>query len=428
MIKRCRDIIKKYKIVFENFSYIAAMRIFVLISPLITYPYLTKVLGSELYGVVLIAQMLSSYASLLIDYGSNNVCAKHVAINKNNPKQLSVILSSVLLTRLILWILCFIIYAVIIYYIDDYRNYCFLFLLSYGYTFNELLFPQFFFQGIEQMKYTSIVNISIKVFFVLLIFVTVRTPNDYLFVPILYAVGYFLGGLVSLIIINKKLKISYTLPSFNNIKFYIKDSAPIFATDIIASIKDKVNYLLVGQFAGMSNVVVYDLGLKLTGVINQPMGVLCTVLFPKFARNRNIFHLKRLLGVVFLISFILVLLVNVFLEDISCFFIHEKVDLLPVRIFLLSPLFLSISTVLAYNYFLAFGYNKYILYGIIVTALGYIISIFIFFITDNMNNMYVFVVSVLVSYLIEMIYKLYVFKKNVKHDITIRHEINSAIQ
>ena len=69
---------------------------------LITYPYLVDVLGKELYGVILSAQMLASYASLFIDFGSNFVCAKHVSINREDKNKLSEILSNVLAIRLVL--------------------------------------------------------------------------------------------------------------------------------------------------------------------------------------------------------------------------------------------------------------------------------------------------------------------------------------
>lgn len=400
------------KVLLENFSYITIMRIIVIISPLITYPYLTRVLGTELYGNILVAQMLASYASLLIDYGSNKVCAKHVAINRDNNKKLSIILSSVLLTRLFIWIACLFFYLIIVLTIDNYRNYSLLFLLSYGYTFNELIFPQFFFQGLEKMKYSSLVNISIKFLFVLLIFVFVKNKEDYLFVPILYGLGYFLGGIISLYIINSKLKVKFSRPQLSDIKLYISDSSSIFATDVIASIKDKVNYLLIGQYVGMQNVVVYDLGLKLTALINQPLNIICTVLFPKFAINRNLKHLKKVLIITFLSSLILVSFVNIFLEDISLLFINKNIDLLPIRLFLLSPIFLSISTVLSYNYFLAFGYNKFILYSIIITTIIYLILIVIMFCTGYTNNMYTFVIIALISYFTEMLYKLYTFRNN----------------
>ena len=82
-MSRLKNIVKRsksHKVLIENFSYLAFLQVFLLLYPLITYPYLVDVLGKEIYGIVLTAQMLASYASLFIDFGSNFVCAKHVSI------------------------------------------------------------------------------------------------------------------------------------------------------------------------------------------------------------------------------------------------------------------------------------------------------------------------------------------------------------
>ena len=137
------------KILLQNFTYITFLQVFLLIAPLITYPYLVKVLGQELYGVVLSAQMLASYASLVIDFGSNGVCAKHVSVNRNDVSKLSEIVNSIISVRFVFFFGCFLLYIGVVYLVPQYRAYYLLFLLTYGLTFNDLLFPQFFFQGIE---------------------------------------------------------------------------------------------------------------------------------------------------------------------------------------------------------------------------------------------------------------------------------------
>lgn len=141
---------ERHKQVIENLSYMSFLQVFLLIYPLITYPYLTKVLGRELYGVVLTAQMLASYASLFVDFGSNFVCAKHVSVNRNSPSKLSEILSNVLAVRFIIFVLAFLIFVSISLLVPTYREHIWLFILTYGFVTNELFFPQFFFQGLEK--------------------------------------------------------------------------------------------------------------------------------------------------------------------------------------------------------------------------------------------------------------------------------------
>lgn len=399
------------KVVIENFSYITLLEIFLLIAPLITYPYLVRVIGMELYGVVITAQVLASYASKIIDFGSNSVCAKHVSINRHNKDMLSEIVCSVLTVRAALWVLILLMYIIIVLSVPSYREHFILFFLSYGLTFNDVLFPQYFFQGIEKMKYSTIINISVKLFFICLVFFFVKEPSDYLYVPLLYTIGYAGAGIFALYTIFYKMHMSFFLPKGSTMKVYVLDSLPLFATDLICTVKDKFSYFLLGPLAGMGSVVVYDLGLKINTLLTKPVQIISTVLFPRFAKNRNIEMIKKVAWIVTLISVLLVILTNIFLPWIVKFFIEEEVDLITLRVFTIAPILVSISSFITSNLFVAFGHNRYVLYSIIITTSTYIVSLLFILFTHRTNNIYSFVVIALLSYFVEFVYRIIIAQK-----------------
>ena len=135
----------------------------------------------------------------------------------------------------------------IIRFIPLYREHFWLFFFSFGITFNELLFPQFYFQGMERMKYITILNIIIRSVFVVLTFFCIRKAEDYILVPLLLAIGYFIGGMIALYIIFFHDRLSYRLPSRSDMLYYFKDAAPIFCTDVICTIKDKTELYFIGS-------------------------------------------------------------------------------------------------------------------------------------------------------------------------------------
>lgn len=407
MIQHFLKIIGNNKLLIENFSYVTLLQVFILVAPLITYPYLIRILGADLYGSVLTAQMLASYASILIDFGSNNVCAKHVSLARYDKEKLSEILSSVLLVRIFLFFSVFILYFSIVIVIPSFRKYWLLYILTYGLTLNDVLFPQFFFQGLEKMKLITFVNIFIKVFFVILVFFVVKNMEDYIYVPILYALGYTLGGFLSIWILFHRWGFQFIIVKKTTMMPYIKDCMPIFATDLICTIKDKVNYILVGLFVGMSEVVIYDLALKLHSLLTKPMGILTTVLLPRFALTKNFERLKQVILVSFFVTFILLVVTNVFLEKISYFFLHSHIDLNPIRFFLIAPLFVSVGSVISSNLFVAFGYNRYVFTSIVITTGVYVFTLLILLISGNLNSIYSFVALAVISYFVELIYRLY---------------------
>ncbi|WP_207784549.1 oligosaccharide flippase family protein [Marinifilum breve] len=415
ILKKLKDIYLKNKVIFENFSFITLLQIFLMIIPLITYPYLIRVLGSELYGIVITAQIVASYCSVIVDFGFKSVSARHVSIYRDDRQMLSEIMSSILVTRLILWGGAFVIFLGVIYGVDSYRQHFWLFLFSYGLTFNELLFPQFFFQGIERMKSIVVINILIRSIFIILIFIFVTEKKDYIFVPLFSSIGYFIGGIVSLYIIVKKYHISFVKPDIVKMKYYVKDALPIVYTDVICTVKDKLSYIFIGQLIGMSEVTIYDLGAKLVRILAKPSGIIATVLFPKIAKKKDIKLFNQGLLISLGVTLFLVLGTNLFLDYIVRFFMNESIDLLPIRLFLIVPVVLAVSGFIASNLMIALGYNKYILYSIIVTTIGYCSSLAIFYYMDYMTVTSMVLVA-LIAYLAEFVYRLLKSNKIIKNE------------
>lgn len=410
-LEKYRQLVKRHSTIFENFTYITALQVFVMITPLITYPYLVRVLGKELYGWVITAQVVASYCSIIVDFGFKSVSARHVSIFRHDKEKLSEIISTILTLQGILWLCSMAIYVAVVCLIPSYRQHLWLFLFAFGLTFNELLFPQYFFQGIEKMKYITILNIVIRLVFVGLIFLFVKAADDYVFVPLLSAIGYFIGGCLALYVVFKREDLAFKKPSFANMKYYMKDASPIFFTDVICTIKDKLNYILLGACVGMGNVVVYDLGSKFTNVLLKPASIVNTVLFPKIAKERNVRLFKKAATLLVLGVTVLVVILNLFLPEVVHFFIAEDIDLLPIRLYTLAPILVGLSGYIASNLMIALGYNRYILYSIVITTILYLLLLGSFYWLGYLNSVTSFVVLTVLSYLGELIYRLIITVK-----------------
>lgn len=404
-----RNLYARYKVIFDNILFVSLIQLFGLLAPLITYPYLVDVLGMELYGLVITAQILVGYMVLVIDFGSNSVCAKNVSIHREDKQKLSEIVSSVLLIRLKLWLICLFAYVLLVFIIPTYNEYKTLFLFSYLLTLNELIFPQFYFQGIEKMKVVAFLNILVKLVFISLVFFLVKEKGDYLLVPVLYGIGYLIASIISLLLIFMKDKIRFMITDYRTQYNYLKECSPILATDMVCTVKDKLNQVLVGLFVSMGDVVIYDLALKLMGIMQKPSNIITTVLLPRFSKNKNVMTLKYVMVFVFFLSLFLVLIVNLFLPWIVKLFLHSEIDLLPLIMFSIVPIFLSVSIVIGNNFFIGFGYNKYVLYSIIITSTFYLFALFVVWILGYIHSLYSFVFIAIISYLIVLLYRLFVF-------------------
>ena len=120
--------------------------------------------------------------------------------------------------------------------------------------------------------------------------------------------------------------------------------------------------------------------------------------------------------VLFIILIVLVVLLNLFLPQIVVFFMAEKIDLLPIRLYSLVPLIVGISGYIASNLMIALGYNKYILYSILVTTTIYLFLLGGMYWGGRMNSVISFVWLTFLSYLGELIYRLIIGLKIIKNE------------
>lgn len=163
------------RILLTNFSYLAILQIFIMLSPLITYPYLIRVVGLELNGVVVFAQSISTYLSLIINFGFNIYGVRQVALYKEDQVELNRIISTIYTNKFIIWFFLLLGWLLLISKLQFFSQYYWAYFYSFFITFNELLFPVWLFQGLERMKYITIINVLVRSLFI--VFRSVEQPK-----------------------------------------------------------------------------------------------------------------------------------------------------------------------------------------------------------------------------------------------------------
>src|SRR5690606_7767610 len=92
----------------------------------------------------------------------------------------------------------------------------------------NMLFPDWFFQGMEKMKYIAFLNVGIKVFFTVFVFVIITKPDEYWKYALLNSIGYLGAGLVGQYLLVKKYKLHFIWLKRKVVKQTIIDNYPIF--------------------------------------------------------------------------------------------------------------------------------------------------------------------------------------------------------
>lgn len=241
--------IKNSKFVVNFFS-LASVQLLNYVLPLITMPYLVLVLGIENYGLVGFAQAVMQYFILVTDYGFNITATQQISINRDQPKKIEKIYSTVMICKLFLLILCFIFLLTMILLIPKLRENPILYILMFGIVIGNVFLPIWFFQGIEEMKNIGVLNFLSKLIFTIGLFIFVKTSQDIQKVAVLNSFGYIVVGIIAIMIVRYKYRVKFQSITLNEIRDQFKSSWHLFISNIATSVYTTTNIFVLGILVG----------------------------------------------------------------------------------------------------------------------------------------------------------------------------------
>lgn len=194
---------KETKNLLSNFFSLSVLQVASYVFPLITLPYLAKVIGVEKFGEIAFSSAVMIYFQTLVDYGFIFSAVRDIARCKDNKQAVSEIYSRVMWARFLLTVVAFIFLVILIILVPKFYEMRLILLLSFLLVPGHAMFPEWLFQALEKMKYITIFNVLVKLFFTISIFLFVKEKSDYILQPIFTALGFIVSGILSMLIIYK---------------------------------------------------------------------------------------------------------------------------------------------------------------------------------------------------------------------------------
>ncbi len=271
---------RKNKVLIQNFSSLTILQISQYVFPLITFPYLVRVLGPEGYGLVAFANAFVNYFTVLTDYGFNLSATKDISINRDNHNKIKQIYSSVLTVRLILFVLSIVIIVPIVFMFSKFSKDMEIYLIAFLTVFGTTIFPVWFFQGIEKMKFITIISVLVKLLWVILVFVIVTTKNDILNLVILNSASSILIGIISLAVIKIKFKVSFSFPELHCIKKQFIEGWHYFLSTASISLYTTSTTFILGLFANDAIVGYFSAADKIRNAVLNISATASRTVFP----------------------------------------------------------------------------------------------------------------------------------------------------
>ena len=399
------------KALLSNFFSLSVLQGMNMLLPLVTLPYLVRVLGVEKFGLVNFALSIVMYFNILVSFGFELSATREISIHRTDSKKVSEIFSSVMFIKLCLLFLSFITLSILILTIEIFQTNALLYYATFGLVVGNCIFPTWLFQGMEKMKYMTYVNVLSKVLFTILIFVVIKKSSDYIYVPILNALGVILGSSYAFWLAFKLFSLKWVKPKKATILKELSDSFQFFLSRMANNGSRYFVTTLFGLHFGNIIVGYYTMVEKLFFAFMSLGSVVSQTIYPYMARTRNIVFLKKVLVALTGISLLLVIPIIYFNQELLQFVYDEESRMLSLifTIVFSGAVFAIMSMILGYPLLAAFGYIQYANNSLIYAALIYILYTTLAVYVSK--DVYIVVFAIPVYMLMGLVFRVYyVFK------------------
>jgi PST family polysaccharide transporter len=350
----------------KNIAALSVLQLLNYALPIAVVPYLVRVLGPAHYGLLVFAQAAVNYANSVTDYGFNYSATRLVARHREDRAALSRIFWSTITAKSILMLLCFAALAVLITLVPMFRAQAALLAACSLLVLGNVLFPMWFFQGMEEMRAITIAQAIAKMSLIPLVFLFVKNQDHFVRAAALQSGTTVLAGIIGLPLLSRVADISWYRPSKRDILESFREGWDIFISTVAITIYTSTNTLVLGFVSGEAQVGYFGAANR---IINGSQGVLIPVsqaLYPHLnsmavkSREAAVALIRKSLFWIGLISISASLAFLLGAAPISHLALGRKFDgsITPLRWMALLPVLLGLSNVFGVQTMLTFGMNK----------------------------------------------------------------------
>ena len=318
--------------------------------PIIIIPYLFRAIGAEKFGLIAFAQAFVQYFMILTDYGFSISATKEISLCRNEHAKVCRAFSSVMIVKVALAILSLIVLGMIVYFIPRFRNDWLVYILSFGMVIGNTIFPVWFFQGTEKMKYITNLNIIGGVAYALFIFLFVKGPQDYLMVPLINSSVFLITGLLGLYIVFWRFRVSFKFEGYKNVRQQLKAGWDIFISIAAINAYTNTRVFILGLLTNNNITGFYSIAEKIANACQTfPLDSFSRAVFPRlskiFQKNKlkALKIMQRLQQITIIISLICLPLIFIFahlIVRVVCGGDYQE-TVFSLRLLLVSVLFIA---------------------------------------------------------------------------------------
>ena len=249
--------------------------------PLITFPYVSRVLGPNGMGISSFAMSIISYFVILATLGSATYGIRACSQVGENKDELSKVTHEIIFINLITMIISYLFLYFCVHFFDGlHKNKSSIAIASFMILLN-VCSVEWFYRGIEKYTYITIVSLLFKLIALVSSFIFIQKTSDYFSFILISVISLSGSGIINLL--NIKKYINFKFYNDYNLKKHIKPMLTFFFMSLAISVYTYTDSVLLGLLTNLDEVGFYNVAVRIKGILISIVTSLGVVLLPKLS-------------------------------------------------------------------------------------------------------------------------------------------------
>jgi len=264
----------------KNYIYNVVYQLTTLIIPIITIPYVSRVLGSNGVGINAYTSSIIQYFILLGTIGISLYGNREIAYVREDKVKLSNTFWSIFYLKIITTFVAYLLFLIYLSFIDKYQS---IFFIQSIYIIAAAVDISWLYMGLEDFKKTVVRNLLVKIIGVIFIFIFVKAPEDLWKYVFILSFAQLLGNLslwFYLPFTVEKVKVTLC-----DIQKHLMPSISLFIPQIAIQIYVVLNKTMLGVFSNPNEVGYFDNADKVVKIILSIVTAMGTVMLPRVSNT-----------------------------------------------------------------------------------------------------------------------------------------------
>lgn len=359
-----------------NFIMNAVLTISAFIFPLISFPYVSRILGPSGTGNVSFATSIVAYFALFAQLGIPTYGIRATARVRDDKELLSRTVQEIFIINILMSILTYIVFLVVLNIVPQMSDDKLLFMIVSSTIFFNAIGMDWLYKGLEKYTYITTVSILFKFIALILMFILIHQKRDYVIYGAISIFAASASNICNLLNVHKYI---YLKPIGNyDFKVHLRPICIFFAMACATTIYTNLDTVMLGFMKSNTEVGYYNAAVKIKTVLLGVVTSLGAVLLPRasyYIENNLIDEFKRIsskaINFVILISFPLALYFIIFAKE-GIFFLSGDAyakAILPMQILMPTLIFIGLTNIMGIQMLIPLGKEKVVLYSEIAGAI-----------------------------------------------------------